>query len=61
MDATWDGDVARKMVRTPKDHGMAYEDVKFPALDGCQNLGCSGIYFTLLYSGYVVNHMASEL
>ncbi|CAE7761653.1 unnamed protein product [Symbiodinium pilosum] len=36
MDATWDGELATKMVRTPKDHGMSFEDVRFPALDGCQ-------------------------
>jgi len=36
MDATWYGDQVKKMVRTPKDHGMIYEDVRFPALDGCQ-------------------------
>lgn len=39
MDATWydeNGGQVRKMVRTPKDHGMDYVDVRFPALDGCQ-------------------------
>ena len=24
------------MVHTPKDYGMAYEEVSFPATDGCQ-------------------------
>lgn len=36
MDATWEGELVTKMVRTPKDHGMLYEEVRLKALDGCQ-------------------------
>ncbi|CAE7198394.1 unnamed protein product [Symbiodinium natans] len=36
MDAPWTGSMADTMVRTPKDHGMSFEDVRFPASDGCQ-------------------------
>ncbi|CAE7698736.1 unnamed protein product [Symbiodinium sp. CCMP2592] len=36
MDASWAGERVKTMVRTPKAYDMAYEDVRFPAMDGCQ-------------------------
>ena len=35
-DAPHANDISKSMVRTPKDYGMAYEEVSFPATDGCQ-------------------------
>lgn len=35
-DANHANDISKAMVRTPKDYGMAFEEVTFPATDGCQ-------------------------
>jgi len=35
-DAPHANDTSKAMVRTPKDYGMAYEEVTFPATDGCR-------------------------